>query len=205
MNDAKPDKLAALFDESEILVDIKDIKDKEQLLRVKGIVPMTKAAKMLGLNAAGLRKFAFDERESGSNVYQQYGMEQVTGKWRLHMPTFVRRLPYFQDKFGLKKAAVKHKDIPADIGRTKFFRLKGVYKLADVLSLDLNNGKGFLPIYKHEVIQSAKDLPREICGVFQGRKLWYVDFEIFLPWVYHLLKGIPLDEAQGLIAELRGD
>lgn len=198
-----PHRIEHLFEESEYHNDLNRVANREELLRMKGAVPMTRAAKMLGINPKGLRNFAKQEQQSGVNVYDHYGLAGDSERWQLHMPTFRAKLKFFKQRFGFASSQLMVEKIPNDITRQAFFNLRGIFKLSDVLSMELNEGKGFIPIYKHEVLQVAKELPRDICGVFKPDKFWYVDFAVFLPWVYALIKDVPLDEARALIHSLR--
>ncbi len=178
---------------------------REELLRQEGIFKLTHVCNLLSLNQPALRKLLNEEIKEGRDTYKRYGLKREQGGWIVRMKTFARMVQKLESAVGLKKKRIKTKRVPKGISYAEFFKLEGIYKLADVME------PNYLP-YSYEqittLVKRGRDpdddqpLPRELCGCWldpERSRFWLCDFQPFLAFALSLWRGVSLEEARELI------
>ena len=204
-NQDQPSGLDDLFAEDEVMLRLDHNLDPKTLREMDGIAFMTDVAAIMGLAEHYFRLFATEEERKGVDIYAKYGIRKDVGKWKINLQRFFRKWSIIKKSMKPKKTLPKYKRIPVNITRPAFFNLKGVYKINHVLNPKLNGGRGFLPLTTGEIkaLLKKNQLGRKTCGVWQEGRLFYCQFEIFLPWLLSIWRRISLEEAQKLVDNLR--
>lgn len=196
-----------LFDPDEHYSTVNRKWKRDELLKKEGIFKLTHVCEVLSLNQPALRKLLNEEMKEGKDVYDSYGLKREQGSWVVRMRTFREVVDKLERVVGHKKKKPKLRRIPKNISREAYYKLDGIYKLADVME------PNYLPYAYEQVtamvkrgIDPKKDepIPREVCGCWQDperTRFWLCDFKPFLAFIYSVWREIPLEEARKRVAE----
>ena len=185
--------LADLFDRDEHITDIDPEWSEEELVSHDGVFAFSKVIDALGLDKKRIREFAKKEDQAGVDIYEEYGLKKMEGsQWRIRMKTFRDKLESFRDSFRMEAKEENIQNVPNGISREKFFKLRGKFKLKEVIEA------GYLPYDMREIsgILKKEKIKREESGCWKGAKDWYVDFVPFILFVFSRYKGLPLEKVK---------
>ena len=169
--------LARLFQSDEVSREIDPNWTEDDLLAKDGLYGLSKVADHFNLDKRKIREFAREEEKAGIDIYQEYGLKKIEGsQWKILMRNFKDVYEDFKRRFSMNVVKEDIQRIPKTIGRDEFFKLRGYFKLKEVIR------QGYLPFEHREVIAYLNRLkdPREEAGAWKGPKEWYVDFEPFI-------------------------
>lgn len=197
----------SLFDPDERYGTVDPNWSREELLRKEGIFKLTHVCNLLSLNQPALRKLLNEELKEGKDTYRLYGLRREQGSWIVRMKTFARMLIKIEEAVGFRKKRIRTGRVPEGISYGDFFKLEGIFKLADVME------PNFLP-YSYEQIttlikrgqdpEDDKSFTREVCGCWldpERSRFWLCNFQPFLAFALSLWRGVSLEEAYKVIAK----
>ncbi|QTD52382.1 hypothetical protein [Sulfidibacter corallicola] len=155
---------------------------REEVLNYDGIFFLKDIVKILGLDAAKVKRKAREIADSGGSPWERMGARKLWNHWVVRMRIFA---PFYREHLVSK---VKRPESEWDGNR--LLHQRGLFYLTDVCKR--------IPFSAHQLRYQAKrrENPRREIGVFKDRELntYLVDMEIFAPWINHIWEGRDQDQ-----------